>query len=129
MDITIKASDGTEFYGTNYEELVNELNKYETELKQKKLEKQERLNKLENERKAKEAVKEYRYNQVLDKLESLNKVVEAYEKETGSKLKFVTVNGKLTTRKVNDLLDTMKATQYAPEFSKWWDDFFKIFDV
>ena len=34
----------------------------------------------------------------MDKLDSLNKVVEAYEKETGEKFDYVTVNGKLEVK-------------------------------
>ncbi len=70
---------------------VDECNAYETDLALKK-------QKEEAERKAKEERKEYRYNQVLDKIDSLNKVVESYELETGEKLEYVNVNGKLEVR-------------------------------
>lgn len=97
METTIKASDGKVFYGMtdSYVSLLNDVKAYEANLKLKK-------EKEEADRKAKEEVKEYRYNQVLDKLESLNKVVESYEKETGDKLTFVIQNNKLTAMKYGD---------------------------
>lgn len=93
MDITIKASDGKLFCGTNYLALVAEVNAHESDLKLKK-------EKEDAEKKARGEAKEYRYNQVLDKIDSLNKVIESYEKETGEKLVFGFVNGKLKTGQV-----------------------------
>jgi phosphoribulokinase len=98
--ITITASDGKVLTGTldNYAALVKEVNAYEANLKLKKQKEQEERAKAVAAQKAKEEAKEYRYNQVLDKLESLNKVVESYEKETGEKLEYLTVNDKLEVR-------------------------------
>ena len=90
------------FIGENSE---TEANAYEVELRQHEIEEKERQKKEQEEKAkavaeciAKKETKEYRWNQVLDKLESLNKVVESYEKETGEKLEYVTVNGKLTAK-------------------------------
>lgn len=88
MDITIKASDGKLFNGTNFEDLVAEVNAYDSDLKLKK-------EKEAAEKKAREEAKECRYAQVMEKLESLNKAVESYEKETGETLIFTKVNEKL----------------------------------
>lgn len=99
MDITVRASDGKEFHGTNYDELVKEVNKYEAELKQKELEKQERIKKLEEERKVKEEVKEKTMKRVEDCVDLTNQAVKKYEDETGDKIYFVTENGKLRAKR------------------------------
>lgn len=93
MNITIKASDGRLFNGTNYEALVAKVNAHESDLKLKK-------EKEAADKKAREEVKEYRYNQVQDKLESLSIAVKSYEKETGEKLGFVFASGKLKIEQV-----------------------------
>lgn len=118
MDITVRASDGKEFHGTNYNELVKEVNKYEAELKQKELERQERLRKLEEERKAKEIVREKAMKRVEDCIDLVNQAVKKYEDETGKKLEFVTVNDKLTTRE-----KVYNSTDYLLNIPFWWNKF------
>lgn len=101
MDITIKASDGKLFNGTVYEDLVNEVNAYEAELKQKEFEKQERLRKLEEERKTKQEAKEKDMKWITDCVDLVNQAIEKYKEDIGEKpdIEFVNVNGKLTIRK------------------------------
>lgn len=125
------------FYGENAEVEAKE---YETEMIRKEADDKERqkkeleerkkkVEKAEAERKAKEEAKEYRYNQVLDKLESLNKVVEAYEKETNEKLEYITVNGKLEVRPYG-LIGTFTSIPVIglsklDTHDNWWNQLYK----
>ena len=114
MRITITASDGKEFKGTDYQDLVNEVNAYESDLKLKK-------EKEEAERKAREEKQKKLAQHRVAKLKEINEVlskakdmVDEYEKETGNKLTYGYdyVNGKLVIKEVRNTID------FA------WDDFF-----
>ena len=85
---------------------IDECKAYETELALKKqkeeAEKKARIKKLEEERKVKAEAKEKAMKSVNDAVELVNQAVEKYEKETGEKLEYVTLNGKLTTQKATE---------------------------
>lgn len=85
---------------------IDECKAYEKELALKKqkeeAEKKARIKKLEEERKEKVAVRERFMKSVNDAVELVNQAVEKYEKETGEKLDYVTLNGKLTTQKATE---------------------------
>lgn len=116
--ITTKASDGREFFGYDYEALMNGVDDYEAELALKKqkeeVEKQARIRKLEEERKVKKEAREKAMKRVEDCVDLVNQSVEKYEKETGESLTYVTVNGKLTTQKTTDGYHTNRL--YIPWF-------------
>lgn len=97
---------------------------YEKLIKKEQEESAKAKEKAEAERKAKEEAKEYRYNQVLDKLDHLNKVVESYEKETGEKLEFVTVNGKLTVQKAGYIGKYVGVPLFVDTHDSWWNRLF-----
>lgn len=124
MLIKVYASDGKEFKGDDYKALVKEVEKYEAELKQKELEKQERLRKLEEERKAREHAKEKAMKEVMDAVDLVNHAVEKYEKVTGEKLSCVNVNGKL---KVYNKAYNTGGYINTPTFIEILDDIFKNF--
>lgn len=92
----IYSDDGKEFKD------VAECNAYETNLKLKRQQEQEErakaIAKAETERKAKEEAREKAMKRVNECVDLVNEVVKRYEEETGEKLEYVTVNGKLTTR-------------------------------
>jgi len=119
--IIIYARDGKEFKGTNYEELVKERDAYEAELDRKELERQERLRKLEEERKAKKEATAKAFKNVVDAVELVNHAVEKYEKETGNKLGFITVNGRLKVE------EDCVHISYSPFDVEWWNDMFRFF--
>ena len=83
---------------------IDECSVYEAELSSKKqneeAEKKARIKKLEEEREEKVAVRERFMKSVNDEVDLVNQAVEKYENETGEKIEYVTVNGKLTTQKV-----------------------------
>ena len=105
----IYSNDGKEF------KTVDECNVYEAELSSKKqkeeAEKKARIRKLEEERKEKVAVRERFMKSVNDAVELVNQAVEKYEKETGEKLEYVTLNGKLTTQKATERYNNRSTVQ------------------
>jgi peptide subunit release factor RF-3 len=111
----IYSNDGKEF------KTVDECNVYEAELSSKKqkeeAEKKARIRKLEEERKEKVAVRERFMKSVNDAVELVNQAVEKYEKETGEKLEYVTLNGKLTTQKATERYN--RSTVQTP-WSPWF---------
>ena len=108
----IYSNDGKEF------KTVDECNVYEAELSSKKqkeeAEKKARIKKLEEERKVKKEAREKAMKRVEDCVELVNQAVEMYEKETGEKLEYVTLNGKLTTQKVTERYN--RSTVQSPWF-------------
>lgn len=132
--IPLKNGNWKYFYGENAE---SEANAYEANLKLKeeeedykqKCEQEERAKrvaKAEAERKEKEERKLYRYNQVLDKIDSLNKVIESYEKETGDKLEIVTLNGKLIAQKADRYADSpFLYFSTTDSHDDWWNKLYK----
>jgi len=120
MIIKVYASDGKEFKGEDYKALEKEVNAYESELKQKELERQERLRKLEEERKAKQDAKEKSMKWITDCVDLVNQAIEKYKDSTGEKpdIEFVNENGKLVVKKpiyYSSLLNL---------YPKWWDSLF-----
>ena len=107
MKITITASDGTEFKGTEYQDLVKEVNAYEADLKLKK-EKEEAERKVREEKQKKltqyRAAKLKEINEVISKAKVM---IDEYEKETGKKLtyNYDYVNGKLVIKEVRNNFD------------------------
>jgi peptide subunit release factor RF-3 len=103
--ITITASDGRYFYGTltNYATLVGEVNAYESNLKLKKQKEQEERAKAVAEQKKKDGAKEKVIKSVTEAVDLVNQAVEKYENETGDKIYFVTVNGKLVAKRYSTL--------------------------
>lgn len=97
---------------------VDECKAYESDLAPKKhkeeVEKRARIKKLEEERKEKVAVRERFMKSVNDAVELVNQAVEKYEKETGEKLEYVTLNGKLTTQKATERYN--RSTVQTPWF-------------
>ena len=97
---------------------IDECKAYETELALKKqkeeAEKKARIKKLEEERKVKAEAKEKAMKRVEDCVDLVNQAVEKYENETGEKLEYVTVNGKLTTQKVTERYN--RSTVQTPWF-------------
>lgn len=108
----IYSDDGKEFKN------VAECNAYEAEqvLKKQKeeAERKARIKKLEEERKVKAEAKEKAMKRVEDCVDLVNQAVEKYENETGEKLEYVTLNGKLTTQKVTERYN--RSTVQTPWF-------------
>lgn len=114
MDITIKASDGRQFHGTNYDELVKEVNKYEAELKQRK-EKEEAERKIREERQKKLAqYRETRLKEINEVLAKAKVLIDEYEKETGKKLCYT----------YNYDKDQFGITETRNSIDFAWDNFF-----
>lgn len=88
MDITIKASDGKLFKGTNYLTLVAEVNAHESDLKLKKQRKEEEEKaRAENLKKFKQ-YRESKLNEINDVLHKANDMIVEYEKNTGRKVAY-----------------------------------------
>lgn len=128
MKITIEANDGTKFNGTVYEDLIKEVNAYESELALKKAkEEEERKAKEEKERKLSQyrITKLKEINEALQKaneeLHKANDMVDEYETKTGNKLLYSTAitTGDITIKEVNNTLD------FA--FNDFYDDFLTLF--
>jgi hypothetical protein len=91
-NITITASDGTKFEGTDYFALDKEVNAYEADLKLKK-EKEE----------AAKSKSEEAFKEITDIVEQLNGAVNEYELATDEYTYFATLNGKLVIKKYSTL--------------------------
>ena len=78
MDITIKASDGRLFNGTNFEALEREVNAYEVNLELKRLEQEAKRKKAEEERKTKEEAESADWNKVIEAAKYFNKVASEF---------------------------------------------------
>ena len=119
MKITLTASDGTEFHGSDYTALVKLLEKHEEKLEAKKKEDAEQK---ESEEKS--------LKEVNDSVDLVNKAVEKYEKESGVKLNFVTVNGKLTAKKFGYIGEYagMPIISFSTEntHDTWWNELNRI---
>jgi hypothetical protein len=89
-NITITASDGTKFEGTDYFALDKEVNAYEADLKLKK-----------DKEEAAKSKSEEAFKEITDIVEQLNTAVYEYELTTGEKTYFASLNGKLVIRKYN----------------------------
>lgn len=90
------------FYGDNAE---IEANEYELEMKRKEAEEKERQKKeleerkkVDAERKAKEEKRKSMLDAIQSSIDLVNQEVAKLEKETGEKLEYVTVNGKLEVK-------------------------------
>lgn len=86
MDITIKASDGRSFNGTNFEALVAEVNAHESDLKLKKEKEEIERKKAEETKKKVEQYRAAKLNEINDILHKANDMIVNYEKETGRKV-------------------------------------------
>jgi ribosome-binding ATPase YchF (GTP1/OBG family) len=84
--ITITASDGRVFTGTKYKALEDEINVYELELSQKKLEAAERKRKEDEKRKELARYKEKKLKEINEVFKSLDDMIKEYEEKTGMKL-------------------------------------------
>ena len=112
---------------------IDECKAYETELKLKKqkeeAEKEARIKKLEEEREVKAEAKEKAMKRVEDCVDLVNQAVEKYENETGEKIEYVTVNGKLTTQKVGYIgkytgMPIINLSTVGTH-DNWWDELCK----
>jgi hypothetical protein len=90
--ITITASDGTKFEGTDYFALDKEVNAYEADLKLKK----------EKEEVAK-SKSEKAFKEITGIVEQLNTAVKEYELATNEQTYFATLNGELIIKKYSNL--------------------------
>jgi hypothetical protein len=84
--ITITASDGRVFTGTNYKALEDEINVYELELSQKKLEAAEIKRNKEEKQKELAQYKEKKLKELNDLTKTYSDIITEYEKKTGNKL-------------------------------------------
>lgn len=121
MDITVRASDGKEFHGTNYDELVKEVNKYEAELKLRK-EKEEANRKIREEKRKKLVqYRETRLKEINEVLAKAKVLVDEYEKETGNKLCYTYDYDK----EQFGVTETRSSIDFA--WNNFFDDFFRAF--
>ena len=101
MNITITASDGKRFNGSDYEKLVQEVTAYETELELAKKKTEDKRKKLEEEKREREKAEMIEWEKVTGAVNYLNDVVDEYESKCSNKhIGFSTVNGRLRATKI-----------------------------
>ena len=89
MNITITASDGKEFKGTNYDELVKEVGEYEVYLKKQEEERQTRFAKADAESKTRENNKKILLAEIKKDYTKLVEGMQKYEKDFGGKIYYI----------------------------------------